>query len=296
MELYKSWYVILVISLSISSFVVQVSYGFDIESLETFLHDQANRSLLKPQTGTLYNIPLPSNFTGMELSVVRLRTGSFRSRGANFSSFYIPPQLKPNPYMKRLAIVYENLGNWSSLYYKVPNYSLVAPVVGFSIYDSPNSSVIGSKKLNFSIKGDPISIWFNKIELEGKNETPKCVKFGDNGSFKLKNMTKTNGCVTKGQGHFSIVVPSQPTSPPMKKKGILLIWWLIGFCGGFIGVVSLVLAMTAMFKIVKKKKLEAMEKQSEKEVPFDSIWIGRSKMPTASMVRTQPALEQEYAP
>ncbi|PON81827.1 hypothetical protein TorRG33x02_223430 [Trema orientale] len=294
---FKSWYVIWVISLSLSLFVKAYSSGYDAKALTSFFHDYANKSVVNPQTGTLYNIPLPSNFTGMELRFVRLRSGSFRKRGANFSSFYLPPKLVPEPYVKRLAIVYENLGNWSSLYYKVPNHSLVAPVIGFTVYDSPR--VLGTKKLNFSIRGEPISIWFDHIELQhGKNDTtPKCVKFGDDGSYVIKNMSKTNGCVTTSQGHFSIVVPSDPSPPVLRmKRKRCLKWWLIGFGGGFIGVVLLVLATTATVMIVKRRRLRAMEKQSEKGVSFDTFWVGRSKMPSASMIRTQPTIEHDYVP
>ena len=290
---FKSGYVIWVISLSLL-FFVKASFGYDSKSLTTFFYHYANKSIVKPQTGTLYNIPLPANYTGMELRFVRLRSGSFRHRGANFSSFYIPPKVIPKPFVKRLAIVYEDLGNWSSLYYKVPNYSLVAPVIGFTVYDSPN--VLGTKKLNLSIQGKPISIWFNQIELQGRNDTPKCVKFGDDGSYEIKKMSERHGCFTRSQGYFSVVVPSQ--SPPVliTKRKSYLKWWLIGFGGGFIGVVLLVLATIAIFKIVKRKRLRAMEKQSEKGVSFDTFWVGRSRMPSASMIRTQPAIEHDYVP
>lgn len=288
---FKSWYVIWVISLSVS-FFIKASSGYDSKSLTTFFHDYANKSLVKPKTGTLYNVSLPANFTGMELKFVKLRSGSFRNRGANFSSFHIPPKVIPKPYVKRIAILYENLGNWSSLYYKVPNYSLVTPVIGFSVYDSP--SVLGTKKLNFTIQKNPISIWFKQIELHGKNDTPKCVKFGDDGSYEITNMSKGHGCVTRTHGRFSVVVPSPPLMR-MKKKNYLK-WWLIGFGGGFIGVVLLVLATIAIFKIVKRKRLRAMEKQSEKGVSFDTFWVGSSRMPSASMIRTQPTIENDYVP
>lgn len=295
---YVIW-VIIVISLSPSYFVEPSNlygYNYDSKSLSNFFHDYVNKSIVKTQTGILYNIPLPSNFSGMDVTFVRLRSGSLRNRGANFSSFYIPPKVVPNPYVKRLAIVYENLGNWSSLYYKVPNYSLVASVVGFTVYDSP--SVLGTEKLNLSVKGKPISIWFDDyVALRGKNDTPKCVKFSDDGGFEINNMTSNNGCIASGQGHFSIVVPSSPHDPMiLKKKKTYWKWWLIGFGGGFVGVVLLILASTAIFKIVKRKRLRAMEKQSEQGVAFDTLWVGASKMPSVSMVRTQPTIENDYVP
>ncbi|KAL6290423.1 hypothetical protein ACE6H2_007933 [Prunus campanulata] len=308
MEFFKSWrilWLIFSLSFSSSSSFVQASYGYDPESLSTFFHDYANTSLRNPHTGTLYNISLPANFSGMEASFVRVLSAKFWSRGANFSSFQIPPRVIPMPYGRRLAIVFENLGNWSSSYYQMSNYTLVAPVVGFMAYDSPNATPIGNQKLNFTTQGDPITIRFSHMDdVQGKNVTPKCVQFGAAGSFEIKNMTKENECITHGLGHFSIVVPSPPRpapspapmSTPEKKKrhrkGLGK-----GFVVGIvIGLVLLGLVMIATFKLWRRKKLKAMEKQSEKDVAFDTFWVGRSKMPSASMTRTQPYLEHEYVP
>lgn len=293
MGFFNKWYII---CLSFSLFVQASHCYHDPKSLDSFFTDHANKSVAKPQTGTLYNIPLPANFTGMELTFVRLRSGSLRNRGANFSSFYIPPKVITKPHVVRLALVYENLGNWSSLYYNVPNYTLVAPVVGFRVYDSPGPSVIGSQKLNFSFHGEPISIWFPRIELQGQNATPKCIQFGSNGSFQITNMSKANGCVMRGhEGHFSVVVPRPPLPlPPTKKR--YWKWWVIGFVGGVIGLVLIVLVVIVVYKLVKKKRLREMESQSEKGVPLDAFWVGRSKMPSASMIRTQPALEHGCVP
>jgi hypothetical protein len=39
-----------------------------------------------------------------------------------------------------------------------------------------------------------------------------------------------------------------------------------------------------------------MEAESENGVALDTTSIGRSKIPSSSMVRTQPTLEQDYVP
>lgn len=297
MEFLKSWYNViwLIFSLSLTSFV-QASYGYDSESLSTFFHDYANASVRNPHTGILYNLSLPANFSGMEVSFARILSAKFWSRGVNFSSFYIPPRVIPMPYVKRLAIVYENLGNWSSVYYQVSNYTLVAPVVGFLAYDS-NPSAIGTQKLNFSTQGDPIAIRFPHIdEQAGQNFTPKCIEFGAGGRFEIKNMTEANECLTHGEGHFSLVVPSSetPTPKPMPAPNKKERWK--GLVAGIFGFVLLGLVMIVMYKLVRRRQIRAMEKQSEKDVAFNTFWVGRSKMPSASMTRTQPYLEQEYAP
>lgn len=299
--LIKSWYNViwLIFFLSSSSFL-QASYGYDPESLSAFFHDYANTSVRYPHTGKLYNLSLPANFSGMEASFLRIRSAKFWLGGVNFSSVYIPPLVVPMPYVKRIAIVYENLGNWSSVYYKVSNYRLVAPVIGFLAYDS-SSSAVGTQKINFLTQGDSIVIQFPHIDVQ-EGEIPKCVEFGPDGSFWIKNMTGANECHTHGEGHFSLVVPSPitptptptPTPRATRKNSEK---WRKGLIAGIFGLILLGLVMIGMYKLVRRRQLRAMEKQSEKGVAFDTFWVGRSKMPSAAMTRTQPYLEQaEYAP
>lgn len=274
---------------SLSSSFAQGSIDYNIESLNAFIHDHADKALVKPRTGTLYNISLPANFSGMEVSVVRIRSGEFWAKGANFSFFHIPPGIRPIPYAKRLSILYQNLGNWSSYYYHVPGYRLVAPVVGLTAYDSSNSRTIGNRRVDFSIMGDPISVHFFNIVIQaGKNDhvMPKCVEFGADGSFELQDMNESYVCITHGEGHFSVVV--------LKKQEGNMKLWALGF--GFVGLVSVVLVMVAIVRLLRRNKMRKMEKQSERGVAFDTFWIGGSKMPSASMVRTQPALENRYVP
>lgn len=279
---------------------------YDPESLQELFHSYANETLSKHhQTGHFYNLSLPSNSSGIQVSVIRLRNGEFWARGVNFSSqIRIPPRVLAMPFVKRIALLQDNLGNMSSYYYNVPNHSLVAPVVGFSAYDASNSSNLSSEELTLIVTGEPISILFPDIVLKDENVTLKCVKFGAGMSVEFSNMTVPNECVTKGPGHFSVVVPFQP-QPPLqpprpqkKKKEKERSWkrWVIGFVGGFGGLVLLILVGVAIFKVVRRKMIRKMESESEKAVPLDTIWIGRSRMPSASMIRTQPALEQEYVP
>jgi hypothetical protein len=289
MGFYNSWYTIVwvMFAFSLPSFA-QGSNDYDIESLNAFIHDHADKALLKPRTGTLYNISLPANFSGMEVSVVRLRTGEFWAKGANFSFFHIPPRIQPMPPVRRLSILYQNLGNWSSYYYNVPGYRLVAPVVGFMAYDSSNSSTVGNRTVDFSIMGDPISVHFlhSNVPAEGENDvTPQCVKFGADGSFKLQDMNESYACITQGEGRFSVVVPD-------KQDGLEKFWAF-----GFVGLVLLLLVMAAIAILLRrKKKMRKMEEQAERGVAFDTFWVGGSKIPSASMVRTQPALENRYVP
>lgn len=289
---FKSLYIIGVIfSLFVSSFGQSFENNSSRDSLDALLQDYAFKSLARPHTGALYKASLPANLSGMEASVVRLRSGSFWTRGANFSSFHIPPRVMPIPYVRRLAIVYQNLGNWSSYYYNVPGYSLVSPVVGFMAYDASNLSVNGITKTNLSVTGDPISVHFPHVLLpEGSNLTTRCVTFSVGGSVFFSELTLPNVCHTRNPGHFSIVVHLK------KKEERLWKWWVIGFGFGFVGLVLVGLVVTVLVKFAKMKKIKKMEEKADEGEAFKTIWIGRSKMPSAIVTRTQPALENGYDP
>ncbi|XP_010251560.1 PREDICTED: uncharacterized protein LOC104593426 [Nelumbo nucifera] len=269
----------------------------DLDDLFQDYAFKAFKALVRPRTGKLYNAALPVNLSGMEASVVRLRRGSFWVRGANFSTFHIPPRIIPLPYVKRLAIVYQNLGNWSSYYYRVPGYALVAPVVGFMVYDASNLSATSITKLSLSLRGDPISIRFPQVVLpEGSNSTIRCATFSEDGSVLLSEMTLPSECLGHDQGHFSLVVSVPPIAVPLKRKVKLWKWWAIGFGSGFIGLVLVGLVGIVALTFVKKNKFGEMERRASEGEAFDTVWIGTSKMPSARVIRTQPVLENGDAP
>ncbi|XWS35855.1 hypothetical protein CRYUN_Cryun20dG0032600 [Craigia yunnanensis] len=281
----------MVFSSSLSS-IAGGSDSYDPEALDALFRYFANQTLAKHRTGTLKRVPLPSNFSGMEVSVVRLRSGSLWGRGTNFSFIKIPPRVKTLPYVQRLAIVYDNLGEWSSKYYQVPGYSLVSPVVGFNFYDYSSLTTLNNEKLTLSTTSEPISIHFPYVEAEYKNVTELiCVKFGAGGSVDFNNMTERNVCVTEKAGHFSVVVSSIP-----EEKERIWKWWVIGFVAGTIGLVMLILVGVIIFGIGRRMKIKTMEKQSDTAVALDTFWVGGNKMPSASMIRTQPVLEHDYVP
>lgn len=298
MGFYKSWLIIPVIFSLLLLSMASATRSYDPVYLQELFHSYANETLSKHHTGYFYNLSLPSNSSGMQVSVIRLRSGEFWARGVNFSSLRIPPRVMALPFVKRIALLNENLGNWSSYYYQVPNHSLVAPVVGFSAFDASNSSTLSNEELTLIVSGDPISILFHDIVLKDKNVTLKCVKFGAGMSVEFSNMTTPNECVTKGPGHFSVVIPFQPRPPRPPKTEEERSWksWVIGFVAGFGGLVLFILVGAAIYKLVRRKMIRKMESESEKAEPLDTTWIGRSRMPSASMIRTQPALEHEYVP
>ncbi|KAI3842733.1 hypothetical protein MKW98_015400 [Papaver atlanticum] len=273
-------------------------------SLDILLQKYAFKELLvhNRRTGSLYHSVLPTNLTGIRVSVVRLRTGSFWIRGANFSDFRIPPRVKPIPYVKRLAIVYQNLGNLSSQYYNVPgNYSMVTPVIGFIVYNATNlNKVNGMKKIaNLTTTRNSISVHFTLPS--GLNiSQAKCVKFNEDGSPHFSELKHPNICLTNDQGHFAVVTvrPEPHTEEKKKKKDRrLLVWLILSIVFGvfallFIGVLGFV-----VYRIVKMRRIGAMEKEAENGEAFDTVWIGNSKLPSATSMRTNPIIEySESAP
>ncbi|KAL3536743.1 hypothetical protein ACH5RR_000109 [Cinchona calisaya] len=285
--------------LLLPNYVQGQNSSYDHDSLDSFIHDFAMKTMRRTRTGILYNISLPTNYSGIEVSIVRLRTASLWRRGANYSFFDIPPRILPKPFSRRLNIVYQNLGNLSNYYYNVTNHTFVTPVIGFLVYDA-NTSTENGGILDLSVKNDPILIHFPKISgVEDTNHTTtKCVRFGTNGEVEFSNMTMTNKCIAKDQGHFSIVIPSKPPapSPSNKRKERSWKWWVIGSGVGIGGLVLLGVSGIVLYRLIRKKRIAKMEKQSEKSEGLGTIWIGQSRMPSATDIRTQPVLENSYVP
>ncbi|XP_022735470.1 uncharacterized protein LOC111288740 [Durio zibethinus] len=287
-----SWLTIFMVFSSLLSTISGASDSHDPDALDALFHSFANQTLAKHHTGTLNKVPLPSNFSSIEVSAVRLRSGSLWRRGANLSFVQIPPRVRTLPYVKRLAIVYDNMGNLSSKFYQVPGFSLVSPVIGFNVYDYSNLTTLSDERITLSIVSEPISIHFPYVDAEDKNVTElKCVRFGAGGSVEFENMTERNVCVTGKSGHFSVV-----TSSMAEEKRRIWKWWVMGFVAGIIGLVLLIVAGVIICGMRRRMKIKTMEKESDKAVALDTFWVGGDKMPSASMTRTQPVLEHDYVP
>ncbi|KAL8028141.1 hypothetical protein ABFX02_14G140300 [Erythranthe guttata] len=274
--------------------IVRGSENYDERvSLDSYFYDNAFEEIHNPRTGKLYDVSLPANLSGVQVSFVRLRARNLWRSGANHSLFAIPPSVLPFPFAKRVDLVYQNLGNRSSNYYSVPDYEFVAPVVGFLAYDSNKSSInYGLIELKL-MRDDPIIVHFPDIFVEENGM--KCVRFDANGPIELSNVEAKNSCFVRRQGHFSVVVPYQE-----KKDKVVIInkWWMIvGIaCGGVVGLIILIVVIFVAYKWIKRKRIKKMERQTERNEGLDTIWIGRSRMPSATCVRTQPVLENSYLP
>ncbi|KAL0397968.1 UNVERIFIED_CONTAM: hypothetical protein Scaly_0245200 [Sesamum calycinum] len=168
------------------------------------------------------------------------------------------------------------------------------PLTGFLAYDSSKISIRnGLIELN-TTEDNPIVIQFPNIPLEvDKNVGVKCVRFGTNGTLEFSNMIARSSCASRGQGHFSVVVPYQPET---EKKKRVFRWWVVGIPAGVVGLVLLLVLGVVAYKFFKWKSIREMERQSEKSEGLGTIWVGSSKMPSASGIRTQPVLETSYVP
>ncbi|XP_004503649.1 uncharacterized protein [Cicer arietinum] len=258
------------------------------ESLNSLVQDFAFRSLAKhhrSQTGSLYDALLPQNLSGMDVSVVRLRSRRLWNKGANFSYFQIPPRTVSIPHVRRLAIVYQNLGNWSSHYYNLPGYSLISSVVGFMVFDASNVRDKSFRNLNLNTMGQPISIQFPTVTfMSDINSRARCVAFNGNGTFQLTEMSYPGVCHSKNQGHFSVVLP-------LEKKRRRWYTWVIGCVIGFFGLITLACVGFSSMRLLKTKKIQDTEKHTIEDMVLESRWVGNSKMPSAAVTRTQPVLE-----
>ncbi|GFP86686.1 hypothetical protein PHJA_000812400 [Phtheirospermum japonicum] len=236
------------------------------ESLDTTFHDSAFRALIHhhhPQTGTLYNTILPKNVSGIKVSFLRLRSRTLWQKGANFSNFIIPPKTRPVLHVKRILIVYHNLGNWSSLYYNVSGY---AHKPGHRVFNASNLDLSKLIELNNTL-GKPVSVEFQNSTL-ATNRRRFCASFGSFGKFTLTEMSfSDNVCYSENEGHFSIVVPFE------KKQKKVRPFWIMGFAAGLVGVAGTV----AVGSFVRWRNQE-MEKEADGEC-LETYWIGDSKMP-----------------
>ncbi|KAE8724929.1 6-phosphogluconate dehydrogenase family protein isoform 1 [Hibiscus syriacus] len=270
-----------------SLYIFSCVHGLDRSSncsLDTFLQDFAFRALVithRPHTGALYKANLPTDLSGMEVSIARIRSRTLWKQGANLSSFRIPSQTVPVPRVRRLAIVYENLGNRSSQYYSISGYSLITPVVGFMVFDASNARATRLRSIGIDTMGKPISIHFSKAKYSA---SARCATFSSNGTVDFSRIMLPNVCYTSSQGHFSVVVPLQRKQRPSYP-------WVIGVVLGFCALILVGYFGFVSIKLLKTKRVQAMERQADEGEILNNRWVSCSKMPSAAVTRTQPVLE-----
>lgn len=291
-------------------------------ALDALLQEYAYRAFVRPKTGVVYDGQVPSNLTGIKVSAMRLRSGSLRTRGVPmYKEFQIPVGVRAMPYVERLVLVYQNLGNWSSVYYPISGYVFIAPVLGLLAYDASNLSAANLPELDIRASRQPISMRFSDVRSVPEGSVARCVSFDLQGMMNFSNVLPENTCTTFTQGHFSIVVesiaPSQAPLSPLApggaprpsppavpsgtsgggKKNNSKVWIIVGsVVGGLALLVLLGLLVMWVRKFKKRKKMVQMEKAAEVGESLQMTRIGSTKAPAATVTRTQPTLETEYVP
>ncbi|PHU14643.1 hypothetical protein BC332_15848 [Capsicum chinense] len=282
---------------------------FSARLLDSVLQDYAFRAFVRPRTGIPYDGNVPSNFSGIKVSGLRLRSGSMRRRGVSkYKEFHIPIGVLEQPYVERLILVYHNLANWSDLYYPLPGYTYLTPVLGILTYDASNLSARNLPELDIRASKKPILVNFsNVVKPVPMGLSPKCVYFNLDGAVEFDNILNGNMCKTTKQGHFSVVVEFTTAEPEPEpepepgtdghKKSGRKKWVIFGsVVGGFVALIFLVLLIACLKKYDKQKKIDRMEQEAERGVPLLMTRVGNTKAPIASETRTRPSLENEYLP
>ncbi|ONK61738.1 uncharacterized protein A4U43_C08F33060 [Asparagus officinalis] len=240
--------------------------------LDSLLQDYAYRAFNKPHTGTIYDASVPSNLTGIKISVLRLRSGSLKTRGFDsYKEFKIPVGVIVQPYVTRLAFVHQNLGNWSSFYYPLPGFTYLTPVLGLLAYKASNLTATNLNELDIIASEKPILIKFDNVRPVPSGSTAQCVWFDLDGLPEFRDLESRSEdvCSTYRQGHFSIVVNS--TELALKR-----------------------IVNRGFGKLCKKKKVVGMERRAELGESLKMARIGAAQAPVAAGTRTQPVLENEY--
>ncbi|GER35466.1 hypothetical protein STAS_11732 [Striga asiatica] len=289
---------------------------FPARELDSLLQDYAFRAFHRPRTGIVYDGAVPANLTGVSVAALRLRSGSLRRKGfSGFREFEIPTGVVERPYVERLVLVYHNLGNWSSLYYPLPGYTFLAPVLGLLAYDAANLSAVDPTELDIRAAGDPISIGFPGLGPGPNNQMPMCVYFGSDGTVVFDHLANST-CLATSQGHFSVVVqsalapgPAPATAPAAgggggggggaegREDNRRRMWIIVGsVVGGALLMVALGLLLGYVGKCRRRTKIRRMEEASELGVPLPMAMVGPTKAPVATETRTRPVLENEFVP
>eukprot|EP01018_Ginkgo_biloba_P002843 Gb_14738 [translate_table: standard] len=278
-----------------------------LQDLDTQVQNNAFNALYRKKTGIIYNVTVPSNYSGITAQVIRLRAGSLRRRGVTFNEFTLPKGVVVEGNPKSVLLVYKNFGENTS-YFSAMHYEFVAPVVSILVYNaSVSSHIIAQPELKLMARVNPISI---KIPLYISGEfTPSCALLNSSGGL-TKNFqlgSQPNVCHTSQLGEFSLVIRSDalvPAPSPAKRenttgagsKGKRSDTWktaLGAALGGIVAIVALLLVGSWATKEVDKAKIAKMEKYADNEETLQTSLIGNSRAPTAGGTRTRPVLENE---
>lgn len=232
-----------------------------------------------------------------------------------YNKFEIPIGVITKPYVKRLVLVNQYLGNWPISYYPLHNYTYLAPVLGLMASNASNLSATNLPMLhvNSCSGSSPYQGQVPPCQTSCSGCCCKTCWFDLQGSSNFSIVTGGNTCSTHSQGHFFTVAessalpppaPSQPPSPaaaaavvPKESKSSNKVGVIVGsVLGGFAFLVLLSLLVLWLLKYKQKKKIQQMERAADAGEALHMASVGDIKAPAATVTRTQPTLEHEYAP
>ncbi|KAI3682800.1 hypothetical protein L1987_83053 [Smallanthus sonchifolius] len=281
-------------------------------ALDATLQDYAFRAFINPRTGIPFDGIVPPYLTGIEISAMRLRSGSLYRRGVKtFKEFLIPVGLREQPYVERLVLVYQNLGNWSTTYYSLPGYVYLAPILGLLAYNGSDLSASNIPELDLWASEEVITINFGRIRPIPVGSVAKCAWFDLHGQVNLTNLLSGNVCSTTEQGHFSIVAESAvppvpvPPAPPetapsepahsSRKNNEPRVWGIIGaVTGGTALLVLLALLILWAWRYKKRKRMRELERAADAGEALRMTRIGSMRAPFALATRTMPNFESDF--
>ncbi|KAL4586279.1 hypothetical protein LXL04_010915 [Taraxacum kok-saghyz] len=214
--------------------------------------------------------------------------------------------------LSRVILVYRNLGNWSSVYYRLPGYSFLSSVVGLLAYSAVDLTAKGLPELDLRTSENPILVKFETLGVSPDGVLPKCVFFDLFGGVVFDRVLNRSICSSETQGHFGIVVeertPSPVPAPPKvpeypiaggestgggggRKKG----WWIGGSVadGVLLAVVLAILVLWVRW-CSGRKRIGKMKDAAEGGAPLAVAAVGRAKVPVAMGTLTKPVFENEY--
>ncbi|CAA7037418.1 unnamed protein product [Microthlaspi erraticum] len=271
-------------------------------SLSQSLENFALKTLTNQHhTGALYQAILPDNLSGIEVSVVRLTGKSLWNNGAKFSNVLIPARSVSVPPARRVAIVYQDLGNWSNRWYLVPGYRLITSVLGFRVLDVSDQDNVKEITLRMN---HPVEISFTDLRNDSDSgekmmSRVRCVSFKahpeDKKATYISRMVLPGVCYGSSHGDYSVI---EPLENDKKKVELWQTWWWLWILGfvlglgvlGFLGIVG-----TMGIKVLRAKKIQVMmEREANDGEVFESRWVGGSKMPSAAVTRTLPESESGF--
>jgi len=274
---------------SLSSAQLSPDVVVSARSLDVHLQDLAFKTLLNPRTGVSYDAQVPTNLTGIKVSAMRLKSGSLKSRGVlSYKEFEIPIGIVENPHVKRLVLVYQNLGNWSDTFYPLSGYSYLSPVLGLLAYSGENLSASVLRELDIKTSNKPVLVHFPNVKPVPPGALVKCVYFDLNGSVHFDILLLGNVCSIVQQGHLSIVVESNAPSPAPLKH----VLWI----GGILLLMMIILGLfvVGVRRYRKGSRVQELDCVAENNEILDMTSFGDIKVPSAFGTRTRPMIEREY--